>query len=71
MEKITKQEFLKRCVNSETSTNANSLTKEIFRSEIFLYDYYVKDGKPCSVIAFDGEDLIIAGYEEEFQIADS
>jgi len=68
MEKITKEEFLKRCVNSDASTNTNSLTKEIVRSEIFLFDYYLKDNKPCSVIAFDGEDLIIAGYEEEFQI---
>lgn len=71
MKKITKEEFLRRCANSEASTNANSLTKEIVRSEIFVFDYYLKDGKPCSVIAFDGEDVIIAGYEEEFEICAS
>ena len=40
MEKITKEEFLKRCVDSDASTNVNSLTKEIVRFEIFVFDYY-------------------------------
>ena len=71
MEKITKKEFLKRCVDAEASTNVDSLTKEIVRSEIFVFDYYLEDNKPCSVIGFDGEDIIIAGYEEEFKICAS
>ncbi len=70
MEKITKEEFLQRCVNSEASTNVNSATKQIVRAEIFIYDYYLIDSKIYSVIAFDGEYLIIAGQEEEFQICE-
>lgn len=70
METITKEEFLQRCDNSEASTNANSLTKEIMRPEIAFHDYYIKNDKIFSVIAFDGEYLIIAGQEEEFQICE-
>mgnify|MGYP003649963117 FL=1 len=68
MEKITKEEFLQRCADSETSTNVNALTKEIVRSEICIFDYYLKDSELRSVVAFDSEYLIIAGYKEEFEI---
>ena len=70
MEKITKKEFLQRCVNSEASTNVNSATKEIVRDEIYIYDYYVKNDKIFSVLAFDGKHLLIAGQDEEFQICE-
>ena len=59
MEKITKEEFLKRCVDAEASTNVDSLTKEIVRSEIFVFDYYVKNNFIYSVATVDNDDVII------------
>ena len=59
MEKITKEEFLKRCVDAEASTNVDFLTKEIVRSEIFVFDYYVKNNFIYSVATVDNDDVII------------
>ena len=67
MEKITKKEFLKRCVDADASTNVNASTKEIVRSEIYLFDYYItniKDNEIFSVVDFDNEDLIIVSNKE-------
>ena len=59
MEKITKKEFLKRCVDAEASTNVDFLTKEIVRSEIFIFDYYVKNNFVYSVATVDNDEVII------------
>ena len=59
MEKITKEEFLKRCIDAETSTNVDSRTKEIVRSEIFVFDFYAKNNFIYSVSAVDNDEVII------------
>ena len=67
MEKITKEEFLKRCVDADASTNVNALTKKIVRSEIYIFDYYItniKNNEIFSVVDFDNEDLIIVSNKE-------
>ena len=68
MEKITKEEFLKRCVDSEASTNINSLTKKIVRSEIFVFDYYVKNNFVYSVATVDNDDVIITNASDNIII---
>ena len=68
MEKITKEEFLKRCIDAETSTNANSLTKEIVRSEIFIFDYYVKNNFIYSVSAINNDEVIIINTNDNIII---
>ena len=68
MEKITKEEFLKRCVDADASTNIDSLTKEIVRSEIFVFDYYVKNNFVYSVSAVDNEDIIITNANDNIII---
>jgi len=68
MEKITEKEFLKRCANSDASSNINPSTKEIVRSEIFLFDYYVRGDETFSVANFEWDYLIIASNKDTFQI---
>ena len=69
MEKITKEEFLKRCIDAETSTNANSLTKEIVRSEIFVFDYYLKNNFIYSVSSVDNDNVIITNASDNIIIS--
>ena len=68
MEKITKEEFLKRCINAEASTNVDFLTKEIGRSEIFVFDYYVKNNFIYSVATVDNDDVIITNANDNIII---
>ena len=68
MEKITKEEFLKRCINAEASTNVDFLTKEIGRSEIFVFDYYVKNNFVYSVATVDNDDVIITNASDNIII---
>ena len=69
MEKITKEEFLKRCVDSDASTNVNSLTKEIVRFEIFVFDYYLKNNFIYSVSAINNDDVIITNASDNIIIS--
>ena len=69
MEKITKEEFLKRCVDAEASTNVDSLTKEIVRSEIFVFDYYLKNGEIYSVANLNKDEVIIANANDNIIIS--
>ena len=68
MEKITKEEFLRRCVDSDASTNVDSLTKEIVRSEIFIFDYYVKNNFIYSVSAINNNEVIIINTNDNIII---
>ena len=69
MEKITKEEFLKRCIDSDASTNVDSLTKEIVRSEIFIFDYYLKNGEIYSVANLNKDEVIIANANDNIIIS--
>ena len=68
MEKITKKEFLKRCVDADASTNVDSLTKEIVRSEIFVFDYYIKNNFIYSVATVDNNNVIITNANDNIII---